>query len=156
MNGHTLQYMLLQLLLILHKFQTASAFTSLNRSYVAPSQKFQPSFSAPFRKNNQFHQTLSPHWKQQHGKDNSYHTHNLSSPTAAAALSSGVTKVVTASSSTTKMSKLAHFASLIPKHDQFYVLSSILVLSAFGIILEKKTTVGKALSVRSFSCSSCS
>jgi len=32
------------------------------------------------------------------------------------------------------------------KHDPFYVLSSVLLLSVFGISLEKRTTIGKALS----------
>ncbi len=32
----------------------------------------------------------------------------------------------------------------------FFVLSSVLALSSFGLILEKRTTIGKALSVRIF------
>lgn len=44
-------------------------------------------------------------------------------------------------------SPISTMMSLIPKSNPFYVLSSIFVLSTFGIVLEKKTTLGKALSV---------
>ena len=43
--------------------------------------------------------------------------------------------------------KVTKLTSLLPHQDTFYVLSSIFALSSFGIILEKRTTIGKALSV---------
>ena len=68
--------------------------------------------------------------------------------TAASASSSGVFGTLL-SSILLKMKSLS-ILSLIPKDNQFYVLSSVLVLSTFGIVLEKKSTIGKALSVSSF------
>ncbi len=44
--------------------------------------------------------------------------------------------------------KVTKIMSLLPHQSTFYVLSSILILSSFGIILEKRTAFGKALSVR--------
>jgi len=47
-------------------------------------------------------------------------------------------------SQTATASLLTQFVQI--KHDPFYVLSSVLLLSVFGISLEKRTTIGKALS----------
>ena len=70
------------------------------------------------------------------------------SPIAAAALFSSTSKVAaTATAAATSSSSSLSLLSLLPHNNLFYVLSSVLLLSTSGIILEKRTTIGKALSV---------
>ena len=62
-------------------------------------------------------------------------------PSTTTVIRGGALASITASSL-----KLSRVMPLLHENT-FYVLSSILVLSSFGIILEKRTTIGKALSV---------
>ncbi len=67
-------------------------------------------------------------------------------PVAAAAVSTSAKATV--GTFTFTSFKQAFSSTLSSLHgDPFYILSSMLLLSTFGIILEKRTTIGKALSV---------
>ena len=103
------------------------------------------------------HGHLSPLPSQPFTKSKQYHIHQRNSvnnlyrntislnalPIAAAAVST--TAKATMGTAASKLSFSSILASL--HGDPFYVLSSVLLLSSFGMILEKRTTIGKALSV---------
>jgi len=128
------------------------AFSHLSRPLLIPSQPLLPSSktlglrtssNTQYQKYRIHQQGISSRNDNQQSPTTSFSLHAL--PVAAAAVSTSAKATAAATVGTTLKQS---FSSILSSFhgDTFYVLSSMLLLSSFGIILEKRTTIGKALS----------